>query len=288
MKLPDDKKLELYNAIVDYGLDGIEKSLSPIVEIAMSFIKPQIDRNNERHRQRIEQQRINGSKGGRPKKNPTVSEKPNGLDKNPNNPRVSEKPNGFFQNPKKPYNNINIKDKENNCKQLSKDANASSSSSEDVALEDCLIWKDEKINISKLVSFWNSKVQGSVIPTIRNILGERRSKLNARLKQYGKKAIFEAIEKVGASDFLKGNISDKGWHATFDWFVCPTNFAKVLEGNYDNQQQRGILYGNGYKGNYSSVQQGAAERQKGYAKVVNELIDEAERERANRGSEESE
>lgn len=180
---------------------------------------------------------------------------------------------------------IKIKEKENKSNNI--DTNVSSSSTEDTELKDCLAWKDEKVNIPKLVNFWNLTVQGTIIPAIRNIEGPRRNQLNARLKQYGKSAIFEAIKKVSESDFLKGNISDKGWHATFDWLVGPKNFAKVLEGNYDNQRQGG-LYGNRYKGNYSSVQQGASERQKGYAQVVNELIDEAERERANRGSEESE
>ena len=31
----------------------------------------------------------------------------------------------------------------------------------------------------------------------------------------------------------------KGWVASFDWMMCPTNFPKVLEGNYDNEEPAG-------------------------------------------------
>ena len=30
-------------------------------------------------------------------------------------------------------------------------------------------------------------------------------------------------------------IIDRGWMITFDWFLLPSNFQKVLEGNYDNR-----------------------------------------------------
>lgn len=36
------------------------------------------------------------------------------------------------------------------------------------------------------------------------------------------------------SSYLNGH-NPHGWIATFDWFVSPSNFAKVLEGNYDNR-----------------------------------------------------
>lgn len=172
-----------------------------------------------------------------------------------------------------------IKEKENKSNNI--DTKVSSSSSDDVALEDCLVWKDEKVDIPKLIDFWNVTVQGSVIPKLKSIEGERRKKLNARLKQYGKKALFEAIEKVGKSEFLKGNVSDKGWNATFDWFVCPGNFAKVLEGNYDDKAQGG-LYGNGFTNNSGTVQ-GTEQRLSGYAGVVNELLKQGERETTGNG-----
>lgn len=62
----------------------------------------------------------------------------------------------------------------------------------------------------------------------------RGSNLRARLNQYGLEKVIEAINKIKLSDFLRGQ-NKNGWIITFDWFVKPTNFLKVLEGNYDNR-----------------------------------------------------
>lgn len=268
--LPDSEKLELYNAIVDYGLDGVESAVSPIVSMAMNFIKAQIDRNDEKIAQRKEQMRANGRLGGRPRKNQKVSEKPNGFDENQENQMVSKKP---------IINNININTNIDN-----KEDKSSSSSDDDAELEDCISWKDESIDIAKFIEFWNTSVQGSIIPSIMSIKGERRGKLNARLKQYGKTVLFEAVKKVAKSDFLKGNVSDKGWHATFDWFICPRNFAKVIEGNYDNTPQGG-LYGNRYSKDNRTVEQGKEARQADASARINRLLSEGDSEAETRQKE---
>ena len=44
----------------------------------------------------------------------------------------------------------------------------------------------------------------------------------------------EMFTKAESSDFLKGSNS-KDWRASFDWLMKDSNFAKVLEGNYDNK-----------------------------------------------------
>ena len=286
--LPDSEKLELYNAIVDYGLDGVESAVSPIVKMAMTFVKAQIDRNNKRIAQNAEMSRANGKLGGRPPKNRLGSEKPNRFQENqtgfekPNRlletKQVIEKPAGNQENQlgfSKP-NNININNNDNNNIDIKEDK-SSSSSDDDPALEDCISYKEESIDIAKFIEFWNTSVQGSIIPSIKSIEGERRGKLNARLKQYGKTALFEAVNKVAKSDFLKGNVSDKGWHATFDWFICPRNFAKVIEGNYDNTPQVG-LYGNRYSKDSGAIQQGKEARQADALARINRLLEEGDSE----------
>ena len=45
--------------------------------------------------------------------------------------------------------------------------------------------------------------------------------------------MINAIGNIEKSSFLKGQ-NDRGWVITFDWFVKPNNFIKVLEGNYDD------------------------------------------------------
>lgn len=90
----------------------------------------------------------------------------------------------------------------------------------------------------KIIESWNSLTCYGIkgIQTITPNT-KRYEWLNARLKQYGEDNVLLAIEKIRQSDFLKGD-NKKGWVITFDWFVKPNNFPKVLEGNYDNREHR--------------------------------------------------
>lgn len=55
------QRLEFYDAVIQYGLDGVvDDSLSPVVKIMMKMAIPQIDINNEKYQ--------SGTKGGRPSK----------------------------------------------------------------------------------------------------------------------------------------------------------------------------------------------------------------------------
>ena len=88
-------------------------------------------------------------------------------------------------------------------------------------------------DVQRIVTAWNTlglqQIQ-KVIPT-----SKRGAMLRARVNEYGVEAVLQAIEKVRQSDFLKGG---KDFVITFDWFVRPNNFPKVLEGNYDNRGSR--------------------------------------------------
>ena len=57
--------------------------------------------------------------------------------------------------------------------------------------------------------------------------------LKARIADYGVDDVIKAIENIRCSSFLRGK-GNKGWTITFDWFVKPNNFIKVLEGNYSD------------------------------------------------------
>ena len=85
----------------------------------------------------------------------------------------------------------------------------------------------------RIIDAWN----GAGLNEIKGIrAGSNRYKmLNSRLKEYGEKQILEAIEKAKTSPFLKGQ-NKKGWVITFDWFLKPNNFIKVLEGNFDERK----------------------------------------------------
>lgn len=96
-----------------------------------------------------------------------------------------------------------------------------------------------EMDLSKFVVFWNSEIekQKSTIPKIRSIQGKRKNHILARCREHGKEAIAEMVRKMAQSDFLNGN-NDRGWIANFDWVFLPTNFQKVLDGNYDNHSNK--------------------------------------------------
>ncbi len=57
--LPDTERLEVFDALFLYAIEGIESELSGITNSIFVLIKPQIDANNKRFK--------NGKNGGRPK-----------------------------------------------------------------------------------------------------------------------------------------------------------------------------------------------------------------------------
>ena len=86
-----------------------------------------------------------------------------------------------------------------------------------------------------VINEWNSLDKN--ISKIQNInSGTTRYKLlKARENEYGKDNIVKAIRNINNSSFLKGY--ETSWKITFDWFIKPNNFIKVLEGNYEDNNK---------------------------------------------------
>lgn len=103
-------------ALIDYSEEGEIPVLDGITQMAFSFIRSQMDRDNEKYESRVAANRENGKKGGRPKK-------PKGNGENPKNPSVFHKTESNPKNPIKSNDKDNVKEKDINtlCKA---DANA--------------------------------------------------------------------------------------------------------------------------------------------------------------------
>lgn len=90
--------------------------------------------------------------------------------------------------------------------------------------------------IADVIASWNELSEYGISPIKRITGGSKRYNcLRARLREYGKDAVLEAIENIKTSDFLQGKVKND-WIITFDWFVLPSNFPKVLEGNYNRRK----------------------------------------------------
>ena len=88
-----------------------------------------------------------------------------------------------------------------------------------------------------LLNLWNGLERFGVQP-IRAITEQRVKLLKPRLKQYGADSFAECVEQIENSDFLQGKHGGKPWIITFDWLIKPSNYPKVLEGNYRNKNDR--------------------------------------------------
>ena len=85
-------------------------------------------------------------------------------------------------------------------------------------------------DVRRIVQAWNSLGLQQITKLTPD--SKRGCMLRARVREYGTEAVLQAIEKIRSSAFLRGQ-NTKGWVITFEWFVRPNNFPKVLEGNYD-------------------------------------------------------
>lgn len=84
-------------------------------------------------------------------------------------------------------------------------------------------------DVARVIEAWNSLNLTRIVKITPD--SQRAQWLNKRLRDYGLDNILLAIENIRNSSFLMGN-NRKGWQATFDWFIKPNNFPKVLDGNY--------------------------------------------------------
>ena len=99
---------------------------------------------------------------------------------------------------------------------------------------------DEEDFYNLILKTWNTLP----IENIKKITPRRKKNIKARLKEYSKDDLLKAIKEIEKSSFLIGNNS-RNWQITFDWFIRPNNFIKVLEKTYTDR----VGEDNGYHGN---------------------------------------
>ena len=205
---------ELFLTILEYVNDRHPKPSNFIVEMAFEPIRLQLKRDLQRYEQIREKRAESGKLGGRPKKQ-TKTKKANGFSVKQTK---TKKPDNVNDNV-----NDNVLPKGNNII----DTNVSTSN------EQAHSTQHDDIDYKKLVEYFNKKTNG-VFGIVRYpISDKRRSYIRARIREHGKEAFLEMIEIVSNSNFLKGQ-NKTGFRATFDWMILPTNFQKIIEGNYNN------------------------------------------------------
>ena len=239
--LTDEQLGQLTRAIFLYARDGKVIKLEPVVRMAFAFIKDNIERNQDKYQAKCEKNRQIALERERKKRearekadNTNVHERSRTCE---NNTNVHER---------SPYDNDNEYDNDNdNEYDVSKETiepskeGILSASVKTEAPAGGKVSKSQKIDYAGIKEYWNRKHEEtkSVMPPITLMTENRKVMVKARLRQCkgDVKTLYRAIDIAMASDFMNGN-NKKGWVSKFDWiFGNEQNFAKVLEGNFNNE-----------------------------------------------------
>ena len=93
-------------------------------------------------------------------------------------------------------------------------------------------------DISKAVHDYNDAAERTGWPKVQKMTDARRRALRSRLKDCGGNDGWKAaMGRAEASDFLCGRSANPWTGFGFDWLAKPSNFTKLMEGNYDNRPQ---------------------------------------------------
>ena len=103
--------------------------------------------------------------------------------------------------------------------------------------EPLIMMSEPKSSHQDIVDAWNNELVPLGIPKINGIRSKRATLVTARIREYGKESFFKCIEEVKQSSFLQGKTKGAWTGFNFDWLICPSNFPKVLEGNYNDNRK---------------------------------------------------
>lgn len=237
--LTDEQLGQLTRALFIYARDGKTIKLEPVVRMAFSFIKDNIDRNADKYQKKCERNRENIRKRWEKKHAEDTTERSDTTEYE----RIPSNTNVYEEKSRIPYDNEYDNDSDND---VSKETNIEpskegiqSASVKPEAPGGGKVSKSQKIDYAAVKEYWNRKHDEtkSAMPPITLMTENRKVMVKARVRQCkgDVKTLYRVIDIAMASDFMNGN-NKHGWLGKFDWiFGNEQNFAKVLEGNFNNE-----------------------------------------------------
>jgi len=209
---PEDCKKAL-TMILNYGLDGIEPETEGIAYSIFLMAKPTLDRNerlatNARKSKSKQEPEENKPKAKRSKSKQIEADESRLKQNEADESRL-----------KQTVSTETETDTETNIKTLSDDNVRCTPSASN--------------GTSAVIAAWNTLPEP--VPRVSRLSSEtdRYKMLKARIAQYGVDEVLKAIRNIKDSDFLTGKAGT--FLISFDWFIRPNNFVKVLDGNYQNK-----------------------------------------------------
>lgn len=246
-QLTDAQLGQLTRHMLSFAKTGKEPSIEdPLVKLSFAFIKDDMERNQRKYEEKCERLRANARK--RWDKKQLDSEASEDMQKHTNvcksmqmhaNAQIAMHNDNVYVNDNV-YDNVDVNDvsKETNILEPSKEG-IESASVKTEAPGGGKGSKSQKIDYAAVKEYWNRKHDEtkSAMPPITLMTENRKVMVKARVRQCkgDVKTLYRVIDIAMASDFMNGN-NKHGWLGKFDWiFGNEQNFAKVLEGNFNNE-----------------------------------------------------
>lgn len=224
---PAEVRLEVYDAVIRYAASGTLSEMKPLAKMAFSFIKKEIDYNNEKYNETIVKRSEAGRKGMLSRYGKNVTKLTN-----------DNKPNKCYQGLTN-LTNLTDNDNDNDSDSDNSINSANAELCEQPEVDSPAVNADKKknnIDYKRIINLYHSLCPS--FPRIRMLSDARKQKIRIRFQDEMKNdiSLLESIfRKMEESKFLRGD-NKNGWKASFDWlFENSKNWVKVVEGNYDNR-----------------------------------------------------
>ena len=263
---PKEVRHEVLDGVLEYMRSGKIIEMKPLAKMAFSFIKRELDYNNERYESMVSKRSEAGRKGGLSKGKTALATDEGSVSEDMPDEDSAEanayfakqtkqsqaneasasfakqteanEANAFFakhNDNDNEYENKYENDIREGIEEEKTDAGASSPQAADTE-EDV---REERVPYDKIRDMWNETCKGLL--NVHVLSKSRKSKIKTRVAEMGglekaMETIGKLFAKVSESKFLNGD-NDRSWKAGFDWlFENDKNWVKVMEGNYDNRE----------------------------------------------------
>lgn len=243
--LSDAQLGQLTRAIFIYARDGKIIELEPVVRMAFSFIRDNIDRNADKYQKKCEKMRENIKKRWEKKQadNDGNIQKNTNVESDTDVYKSIQKNTDVYKSSLYDNDNENDNEGDNDATNVAINNKPSKEGIQSASVKTEAPGKGSKsqnIDYAAVKEYWNRKHDEtrSAMPPITLMTENRKVMVKARFRQCNgdMNTLFKAIDIAMASDFMNGN-NKHGWLGKFDWiFGNEQNFAKVLEGNFNNSE----------------------------------------------------
>jgi hypothetical protein len=228
--LPDDQALSLTRAIIAYQKNGNCELNNPVLKAYFETnVRPCLDDNNRKYQEKLDTMK-----------------------------KLNEKRNDFVRdrNDNARERNDFVRDRNDNVL-VDVDEDVNEDVDVDVKEKEGEESKEKRPSapIREVVEAYNKTCVS--FPAVKSLSESRKKAIRARLKTYSLGDFQAMFEKAEKSDFLKGE-NQRNWSANFDWMIKDSNFAKILDGNYDNDKGKAHLPRGDDK--FSAIRQWAEEK----------------------------